>query len=273
MRATTSRQHRLAVLCLALYALGQVYTIAGLVAGVKLNFMLVGASTIVFFFFSLLHAGLALGVRRTAVFVAITFTVSLLFELLGTANGWIYGAYSYTHRLGPKVLGLVPLIIPLAWFMMIYASYVLANVIGLGTPRADARSLTLPRLLWLVLLSTFIMTSWDLLNDPINVHAGHWVWVEDGAFFGIPLSNYAGWLLTAFVVYLLFWLYDRWQPAPLPAVSCRAGDAFAWLPVVGFAVTLAANVVTLVANGQEGPALAGFFSMGAFLAAALSRRA
>ncbi len=43
------------------------------------------------------------------------FVVSLLFESVGVATGWIYGAYHYAQLLGPLLLGLVPYLIPLSW--------------------------------------------------------------------------------------------------------------------------------------------------------------
>ena len=43
------------------------------------------------------------------------------------ATGWVYGPYHYTDQLGPKFLGLVPYLIPVAWFMMSYPSFVIAD--------------------------------------------------------------------------------------------------------------------------------------------------
>jgi uncharacterized membrane protein len=118
-----------------------------------------------------------------------------------------------------------------------------------------------------------IMTSWDLINDPINVHGGHWVWVENGAYFGIPLSNYAGWLLTTLVVYFLYRWYEASAPPHLPVLEhATVSAAFWWLPVVGFAITLTANAATLVIADLSAQAMVGLFSMGAFLMAALARR-
>jgi uncharacterized membrane protein len=76
------------------------------------------ASTLVFFGFALLHAGAFLGWRNALVFWGISFGVSLAFETVGVLTGAIYGDYHYSDMLGPKIFGLVPALIPLAWFMM-----------------------------------------------------------------------------------------------------------------------------------------------------------
>jgi uncharacterized membrane protein len=53
--------------------------------------------------------------------------VSLLFESVGVATGLVYDPYHYTNKLGPLFLGLVPYLIPMAWFMMSYPSFVIAD--------------------------------------------------------------------------------------------------------------------------------------------------
>ena len=68
---------------------------------------------------------------HTLLFFGITVAVSWSYEHVGVETGLIDGAYHYTDALGLK-LGLVPIIIPIAWFMMIYPSYILANLIGSG---------------------------------------------------------------------------------------------------------------------------------------------
>jgi len=54
----------------------------------------------------------------------------------------------------------VPLLIPLAWFMMIYPSYVLANLIAGETPAGTRGGFG--RAVWLAALSALVMTAWDV---------------------------------------------------------------------------------------------------------------
>jgi uncharacterized membrane protein len=46
--------------------------------------------------------------------------------------------------------------------------------------------------------------------DPMMVHGQHWIWENGGLYFGIPLQNFFGWWLTAFLVYLSFSILDRY---------------------------------------------------------------
>jgi Carotenoid biosynthesis protein len=55
------------------------------------------------------------------------------FEEVSVLTGLVYGPYHYTATLGPW-LGSVPVLTPLAWFMLVYPSYVVANLIVHGWP-------------------------------------------------------------------------------------------------------------------------------------------
>src|SRR5664279_3441727 len=83
--------------------------------------------------FSVCHAAYALGPGHAAVFFVLSAVVSWLFEQSGVSTGAVYGPYHYTDVLGPK-LGDVPILIPGAWFMMIYPSYVIAGLLVDGRP-------------------------------------------------------------------------------------------------------------------------------------------
>ena len=152
---------------------------------------------------SLTHAWYSLGGRMTLFFFVTSAAIAWSFEQAGVLTGAVYGPYHYTEYLGPK-LGEVPLAIPMAWFMMIYPSYVIANLILSG--RSTGTAAGIRNLLALTAASAVFMTAWDLVIDPIlsgpSVRA--WIWEAGGPYFGVPLQNYAGWLLTTFTVYLVF---------------------------------------------------------------------
>jgi uncharacterized membrane protein len=78
--------------------------------------------TLVFVVFSVLHCAVQEGWARTGTFFAISAVVSFLLEETGVRTGLIFGPYHYSDMLGAK-LGHVPVLIPLAWFMMIYPSW------------------------------------------------------------------------------------------------------------------------------------------------------
>jgi putative membrane protein len=187
-----------------------------------------------------------LGAPNTLIFFAISAIVSWTLEEVGVRTGLVYGPYHYSDMLGAK-LGEVPLLIPLAWFMMIYPSFVLANLIVDRRPTSRRGS---PRhVLALSLVSAIVMTAWDLPMDPQMSGAGNWIWERGGAYFGVPLHNFAGWLLTTFIVYLLFRLFEQWRTAHGHAQS-EPSRIISSLPVLAYGL-----VATPYAFVSDPPAL------------------
>ena len=112
--------------------------------------------------------------------------------------------YHYTDVLGVKFLGLVPYLIPIAWFMMSYPSFVIADRL---MPSLLKRW---QRILAVAAVGGLLMTAWDVIMDPIMVVGGNWVWDVKGAYFGIPLQNYWSWWLTIFTTFALdIWMFGK----------------------------------------------------------------
>jgi putative membrane protein len=60
--------------------------------------------------------------------------------------------------------------------------------------------------------------------------AGNWVWERGGPYFGVPLRNYLGWLVTTFLIYVAVgWLWRR------VGLTTPARGIFAALPVIAYA--------------------------------------
>jgi uncharacterized membrane protein len=163
---------------------------------------------VILLLFCLWHASVALGARLALAFLAITTVTTWVFEEAGVLTGLVYGPYHYTATLGPW-LGSVPILIPVAWFVLVYPSYVVANRVRggwpVGTPGGRAN------LVGLALLGALVMAAWDLVIDPIlsGPTVGAWVWERGGAWYGVPVQNYLGWIVTSFTVYLLYRSVER----------------------------------------------------------------
>ncbi|MBV9493360.1 MAG: carotenoid biosynthesis protein [Acidobacteria bacterium] len=215
------------------------------------------AVTVGMLLFAVAHSIRLIGGRTTAIFFVIAAVVSWLFEQVGVASGFVYGAYHYGDQLGAK-LGHVPILIPLAWFMMIYPSYVIASLIFDGRPFAVGGGTA--RILWRAILAGMVMTAWDIVIDPGMAASGVWTWEHGGPYFGVPLRNFAGWMLTTVTVYILWGVLAR------RVERIASTTSLAILPVICYAVlTLryayynehgVLGVVALFAMGF--PALAAF---------------
>jgi putative membrane protein len=220
----------------------------------------------VFALFSLLHAAFMLGWRRAAAFFAVASGLSLAAELAGVRTGLVFGRYVYTDALGPKILGDVPYVIPLAWFMMVYPAYVIASLALDGQPIAKGGRLG--RVCFFAVVAALIMTAWDLTLDPYMVGVPKaWVWEDGGPYFGVPFHNYVGWLLTTFLVFLVYVAWERKLPLrPLGRVRRHVVA----LPLVTYAFMSIGDVVI---GYPEATRLISPFAMGIGLIAAVTRLA
>jgi putative membrane protein len=220
-------------------------------------------STLLLMLFSFFHAWYLLGGRHALVFFTLSAVISWAFEQVGVATGLVFGRYHYTDTLGAK-LGHVPLLIPIAWFMMIYPSYVIANLIA-GEPPSGSRG-GLGRIAWLAFLSAMVMTAWDLVVDPVltGPPMTAWIWEQGGPYFGVPVHNFAGWMLTTFTIYLVYRLFERRIPIRSPE---RVSIWTVALPLVAYTAMLLANLLTGI---QPALWVIGPFVMGLPVAAAAS---
>jgi len=204
--------------------------------------------------FALIHGSRLYGRRGIAIFTALCLSFGALAEIVGTHTGVPFGRYYFTGLMGPKFLD-VPYLLALAYLGMGYLSWILARLIA-GRPAP--------------LLAALIMTSWDLAMDPIWATVMHaWVWLDGGSWFGVPLSNYFGWMLTAFVYYGLFSLYARRRIEPkLPGAWWRQAVLF-------YAVSAAGNVLLVIPRPVNpiavACALTTLFTMGVFAIIAWTR--
>jgi uncharacterized membrane protein len=231
---------------LGIYAALTVITVAYLALGLSFQLWLVILYPLVGFGFCLVHAVDRLGLQRALLFLGLTLVVSLLFETLGVATGWIYGGYYYVeNRLGPLFLGLVPYVIPLTWFMVLYPSYVIADRC------APLHWSGKPRWLGVAALGGLAMTAWDLALDPLMVRRGNWVWEKPGTYFGVPLQNYLGWWLTAFTILLLYQGLSRNLAQHEAPVATR----FDRLAVLCYLITGLGTAGEAWLHGLTGPAL------------------
>ncbi|HUP24330.1 MAG TPA: carotenoid biosynthesis protein [Thermoanaerobaculia bacterium] len=195
---------------------------------------------LVFTVFGLLHAVYMLGWRRAAAFFGICVVLSWTAEKVSLLTG-IAGEYYYTDVLGP-MLGDVPYVIPLTWFLMMYPSYVIANLAV--SRRATFARCSVPFTIWLSALTAVVMTAWDLALDPYMTQVvGAWVWVgcESCPYFGVPYSNYYSWVVTTFLIVLVYRMVER--RLPLSPVGLEGSLWVAALPVGIYAMNTISSAV------------------------------
>ena len=234
---------------------------AGLVA-VQVVFPLAGgtlpltlAAVYLFALASVVHALVHRGPVAAGALVVVAGGGGLLVEAVGLTTGFPFGSYAYSGTLGPELLG-VPAVVPAAWTMMAYPALLVGRRLGTGW--------------WSrVGVGAWALASWDVFLDPQMVDAGHWRWSDPTPSLpgveGIPLTNFAGWLLVAA---LMIAVLDR--------VTGRRDEPDDRLPYALYLWTYASSVLAhLVFFGRPSVAFVGAVLMGLValpLATGLRRR-
>jgi putative membrane protein len=139
------------------------------------------------------HAGISRGWRTGVGVLLLVAGTAVLVEAIGLATGYPYGEYRYGDVLGPRLLG-VPFLVPLAWLMMAWPSWVLAARLA---RHPVAR----------VAVAAAVFAAWDAVLDPQMVQAGYWTWAHPRpglpGIDTVPLTNLGGWLLAGLLLMAL----------------------------------------------------------------------
>jgi uncharacterized membrane protein len=194
------------------------------------------------------HALSLYGPRPAVAFFIICIAITFTMENIGVATGFPFGRYHFAIDAGLPRIGSVPIIVGPLWFGAGYFSWIVASILLGGADRRLDRPLDLVAL---PVVAAFVMTQWDLVMDRSeSTIAKVWIWHDGGADFGVPLSNYLGWLLTAWLVFQAFAFYLRRTPmrSTPGAQQSRKLHAIAIL----FYVSLGLTHVIPWAMGQSG---------------------
>jgi putative membrane protein len=145
-----------------------------------------------------------LGPRRATLSLLAISILAYAIEAIGVTTGLPYGTFYYGDALGPRLVGIVPYLLPLSYAPLVVG----AVAVAWGT-----------RLRLLHVVHATLLLVWiDAVLDPGAAALGFWVWPQGGVYYGVPLSNYAGWLLSGALATSLLLTTGRWSETPRPAL-------------------------------------------------------
>lgn len=138
-----------------------------------------------------------------------------------------FGTYSYTDALGPRLLG-VPPVMALAWMTLAaYVKQMLSRFELAGWIE------TVSAALWL--------TAFDLLIDPLAANQlGYWRWADKGSYYGVPLTNFAGWFAISLLAFRI--LRKKLEPALPVRLTGMSIILFFTLLALGFGSNFVASL-------------------------------
>ena len=173
-------------------------------------------------------------VRDVVAFAVICFVLSNLFENMSVIAGFPFGFFEHSTATGPRLFN-IPLLATPTYMAMGFISWAVAVTV---IDRRDRFAQT-ARPFTTAVVAGVIFSMWDLCNDPVfHTVNGAFVYRYPGPWFGVPLTNYGGWLLTTVAIYAAFAFEMRRRPTQrgvdvlrpkilLQAIAMYAAVAFA----------------------------------------------
>ena len=187
----------------------------------------------VFFFLAIALAVsvVLMGRSRTAVFFGTTAVIAFASEISSTRIGFPFGNYSYIDTTRNEELWIVnvPLMDSISFAFLLFASYCFACLIwSLASRRNDVGThlhiapspVSVPIIVMTVMLFVLI----DVIIDPIALRGDRWFlgkiygYAEPGIYFGVPLSNFAGWAFVGLSSLLVFKVWESYLAIPQEVV-------------------------------------------------------
>ena len=145
-----------------------------------------------------------LGYRKGLMVIIILSMLPVLIEGFAVWTGFPYGGFEYGSRLGWLLFGLVPPTVSFAYLPILLSSLYVAS------------QYTNKISLFCLIASIFNLLV-DLVIDPAAVHIGFWSYTDGGIYFGVPLSNFLGWLVTGAFYAAIFYHISGKAALPLPS--------------------------------------------------------
>jgi len=161
----------------------------------------------------IVHAVISYGSRAALVFFATSVAIGFAMENIGVSTGFPFGRYHFEIGADLPNVGRIPFVVGPMWFAAGYFAWVVAaTLLGEADRRLDRRF----NLIALPVVAAFVTAQWDLVVDPPSATiAKAWIWHEGGAVFGVPPSNFFGWLLTSWLFFQSFALYLHYRSDPV----------------------------------------------------------
>ena len=183
----------------------------------------------IFLAFYLAVAILNMGAVRSLLFTVLAYLLAFLCEYSSTRNGFPFGFYTYIETTRNQELWVsnVPFMDSLSFSFLIYVSYTVSLLLwaplikkGWDIRLGDIQSLK--HSFRVIASASVLCMLMDVIIDPVAFLGDRWFlgkiyfYREEGEYFHIPLTNFAGWFFIAGLTLSCFAVLDRWLDSKIP---------------------------------------------------------
>jgi putative membrane protein len=168
-----------------------------------------------------------IGWPRTWRFWLISWATALICEFSSTRTGIPFGWYIYNgSTMGQELYFFdVPIMASISFSFLLYAAYCVALCLVLPIDQSSPSTQPLlkplrfdiaARTSWPVLLITACLFALiDMVIDPVALRGERWFlgkiyhYTDPGIHFGVPLTNYAGWIVVGLISLAIYFPIER----------------------------------------------------------------
>ncbi len=133
-----------------------------------------------------------LGLKRAISVLVALGIFAVVLETFAVKTGYPYGRFAYGPKIGALIFKAVPWTVPFSWPPLVLGALALARNFARNAFSMFA-------------VSTLFLLVFDLVLDPGAVSQKFWTYTQGGAYYGVPLSNFIGWILSGFAGSWLLW--------------------------------------------------------------------
>jgi uncharacterized membrane protein len=158
-----------------------------------------------------------MGWFRTLCFTLLAYSIAFLSEYSSTRNGFPYGFYSYIDTTRDQELWIinVPFMDSLSYSFLSYVSLTMSlffwsTLSGKGRDIQIVEDKKLFRSWRVILTGATLFMLMDVIIDPVAFRGDRWflgkiyTYQEEGEYFNIPLTNFAGWFIVGTAILYSF---------------------------------------------------------------------
>ncbi len=155
-----------------------------------------------------------IGIRDAIWLFVILGILAMVIETSAIITGFPYGHFGYSDLLGFRLFAYTPWTVFLAWTPLVLAAYAIAARLAVGSGQWAV---------FRIVVVAVLLVTFDLVLDPGAVKIGFWQYEGGGAFYGVPLSNFLGWLFSGAiaggVLEIFTYIKKPLLPAPVQMIS------------------------------------------------------
>lgn len=180
-----------------------------------------------------------LGWRDAVLLWATLGILAITLETFAIVTGFPYGHFGYSDLLGYRLFGYAPGTVFLAWTPLVIGAWAIASQLAV---RSLQWAIRIP-------LTAIFLVGFDLVLDPGAVKLGFWKYDIGGEFYGVPISNFLGWLVSGSIGALLIEMFVAWRkpllPTPIQLSASSFFIVFFWTAIAVFSAMVVPAVIGL----------------------------